>query len=89
MSLTAQTFTDFDHASSAVDHSAMMVVENVLDRWQLTSNLWIVEFDALHEGVCIRDTVAFTSYAASLRFGRGSLVSCSADPDECNDELPF
>ncbi|HCA7357768.1 TPA: hypothetical protein MX306_004108 [Citrobacter freundii] len=82
MSEIAQVVTGFYPASPAGDFSEVIVVENILGRWQLCSNLWIVEFDALHEDVCIRDTVAFVTYDKALSFQRGSLVSCAADPDE-------
>lgn len=81
-------FIGFDPASPDGEITATMVVERIHDRWQLGS-IWLVEFDAFYDGVCIRDTAAFSTYTGALSFRRGSLVSLAVDPGYCSDDLPF
>lgn len=85
---TAHAFIGFDPASQAGDSSALVVVERVFDRWKM-GDIWLVEFDALHEGFRVRDTIAFDTYTEAFSFQPGSMVSPSADPDDSDNELPF
>ncbi|EAB3491981.1 hypothetical protein JZT04_003506 [Salmonella enterica subsp. enterica serovar Montevideo] len=88
MSLTAREFIGFDPATTDGDVTAMMVVERIHDRWQM-GDIWLVEFDAFYDGVCVRDTAAFSTFSEALSFKRGSPVSLAIDPDCTDDELPF
>ncbi|EKS6236921.1 hypothetical protein QCB42_003770 [Salmonella enterica] len=81
-------FIGFDPACPDGEITATMVVDRIHDRWQL-GNFWLVEFDAFYDGVCVRDTAAFDTYAEALTFQRGSPVVLAVDPDTSNDELPF
>lgn len=87
---TAQAFIGFDLAASAGDFSTLVVVERVFDRWRM-GDIWLVEFDAFDpcNGVCTRDTTAFSSYTEAFNFRPGSIVSCDSDPDDLDGELPF
>lgn len=85
---TAQEFIGFAPASPDGEITAMMVVERIYDRWQL-GNFWLVEFDAFYDGVCVRDTAAFDTYAESLTFQRGSPVTLAVVPGYADDDLPF
>ncbi|HEP1898732.1 hypothetical protein AB4K05_07090 [Kluyvera sp. STS39-E] len=85
---TAQEFIGFDPASPEGEITATMVVDRIHDRWQL-GNFWLVEFDAFYDGVCVRDTAAFSTFIEALSFQRGSPVTLAVDPGYADDDLPF
>lgn len=85
---TAQEFIGFDPASPDGEITATMVVDRIHDRWRMGS-IWLVEFDAFFDGVCVRDTAAFASFTEALSFQRGSPVTLAVDPSYTDDDLPF